>query len=295
LSVLFQRFNGKLEILVGEDYSTDDTRTVLRELQSEFPERLMVLMREKNFGPFENLRDLAARASGEFIAHLDGDDYWTPGKLTEQIAFLDAHPDCTAVYTNAHVIDAGGILRGGFNNPQPTVFDTDYLLQRGNFLNHSSILYRAAYKDAITDLQQSFIDYRLHLRLSRRGPLGYVNKDLVAYRLGTATSMMSNQSEMVQNLYWEALADPVLADVSNRTRQMAVARGIAQFALSDLVKGRRPRLLGPARARGALEGLNNFAVLASSALTLLRLLMKAVLARIGKFLTSDRLLIFYER
>ena len=47
------------------------------------------------------MRDLIARADGEFIARTDGDDYWLPGKLQRQLEYLLAHPDCAAVYTNA--------------------------------------------------------------------------------------------------------------------------------------------------------------------------------------------------
>ena len=78
LSVLFQDFGGDLEILVGEDGSTDGTRAILKKLDARFPGRLTLLLREANMGPFDNLRDLAGRAKGEFIAHLDGDDYWMP-------------------------------------------------------------------------------------------------------------------------------------------------------------------------------------------------------------------------
>jgi glycosyltransferase involved in cell wall biosynthesis len=173
-----------------------------------YPGRLTIPDRAGNLGPSQNYQDMIRRARGDFIAHIDGDDYWMPNKLAAQLAHFAKHPECVAVYSNAHIIDDAGQLIGVFNNPQPETFDTAYLLRQGNFLNHSSILYRAKFKSVITDLSGSFIDYRVHLRLSPHGKLGYVNQDLVAYRSGTSTSMVKHVPYKVNDMYWEAITDP---------------------------------------------------------------------------------------
>jgi glycosyltransferase involved in cell wall biosynthesis len=210
-SVLMQDCPADLEIIVGDDCSTDEAPAIISEIAETHPGRIMVPRRNGNLGASENYKDMIRSASGDYIAHIDGDDYWMPGKLAAQLAYLQSNPSCVAVYSNAHIVDDAGQLIGAFNNVQPETFDTDYLLNRGNFLNHSSMLYRAEFRDCILGLPDSFIDYRMHLRLSLQGELGYINKDLAAYRSGTSTSMIKHIPHKVNDLYWEAITDPEIA------------------------------------------------------------------------------------
>jgi glycosyltransferase involved in cell wall biosynthesis len=238
LSVLMQGCDAELEILVGDDCSTDGTGEIVREVAAAYPGRLIAPRRERNLGGSRNYLDLIARATGDFIAHLDGDDYWMPGKLAAQVEFFRAHPECAAVYTNAVVINEGGELVGAFNNRQPPVFDTDYLLRGGNFLNHSSMLYRADLKQHLLAIDGEYIDYRMHLRLSRHGLLGYVNQILVAYRSGVATSMLQKSSDRVLELYWEAIRDPHLEGLARNAQKRVAAKFFTVTVYGQLAKGR---------------------------------------------------------
>ena len=223
MSLLMQSCEAELEILVGDDCSTDGTGAVISEVAAAYPGRLKIPDRPTNLGPSKNYQDLIRRAGGGYIAHIDGDDYWMPNKLAEQLAHFEKNPASIAVYSNAHIIDETGQMTGVFNNAQPETFDMDYLLRRGNFLNHSSMIYRAEFKQCLLDLTGDFIDYRMHLRLSRHGRLGYVNKDLVAYRAGSTTSMIKNAPDKVDLLYWEAITDPGTSSTLKASRTSAQA------------------------------------------------------------------------
>ncbi|NML86824.1 glycosyltransferase [Polaromonas sp.] len=190
-----------LEILVGDDSSTDSTPAILQDLAMRHPDYMTVVTHSRNVGGCENYLTLLRRARGDFVAHLDGDDYWLPGKLSAQLAFLNDHQECTAVYSNAVVVNAQGVLVGGFSNAQPDVIDADYLLARGNFLNHSSLLYRAQSIESLGALQSPFIDYMVHLRLAQQGSLGLLPATYVVYRRMTATSMLKNQFSHFDDLY----------------------------------------------------------------------------------------------
>ena len=85
-------------------------------------------------------KKLLGLARGEFIAHLDGDDYWLPGKLQRQLNFLHQNPGCNAAYTNALVIDRKGRKLGIFNDVRTQLVDLGFLVRRGNFLHMSSTL-----------------------------------------------------------------------------------------------------------------------------------------------------------
>lgn len=106
-SIIAQQTTFPFEVLVGEDCSTDGTREILKRLEPSLPDYVTVLYREKNLGAVGNGEDLYARASGAYLAELEGDDFYLyPGKLQAQVDYLESHPECVATYTNCVVVGA---------------------------------------------------------------------------------------------------------------------------------------------------------------------------------------------
>ena len=110
-SVHGQQTDFPFEVVVGDDASTDATREVLEEIRAEHPERVRLLLPDKNYGDrgLSNFMATVDACRGEYIAFLDGDDYWTtPDKLQQQVDFLEAHPECSmAGHRVEHVGDDG--------------------------------------------------------------------------------------------------------------------------------------------------------------------------------------------
>lgn len=202
-SILDQQVQADVHVLVGDDDSTDGTGSVVQALAGEYGTRLQHLRREPNLGAFANMRDLLLRADADFVARVDGDDYWLSGKLARQLAYLQAHPDCSAVYTNALTIDEAGASIGLFNDLGDTEITLAALLRRGNALNNSSMLYRATNSTGWTEGDQ--LDYQVHLWQARHGWLGHIGEPLVAYRVNTQGSLVLNANERVRELYWQAI------------------------------------------------------------------------------------------
>ena len=108
-SILSQKVDFPIEILIGEDCSKDGTANILREYEEKYPGRFRVFYRKKNLGANRNTYELDLCAKGKYIAGLEGDDYWSdPLKLKKQVDFLESHSD---YYTCAHAftyIDENG-------------------------------------------------------------------------------------------------------------------------------------------------------------------------------------------
>lgn len=244
MSVLVQRMPSAfdLEILVGDDASTDATPAILQELAAQYPGSITVVTHWPNVGAAQNYQSLMRRAQGDYVAHLDGDDYWLPGKLAAQLEFMIQHSACVAVYTSAVVVDSEGGLIGAFSNTQPREFGTDYLLQRGNFLNHSSLLYRATAASVLWNLVPPFVDYRIHLELAKDGSLGHINSSFVAYRAATSTSMLRTMPIHVRDLYFQAFAD-ALPRVSHRIQVAALGSYLASALVASLIEAKDDHLL----------------------------------------------------
>ena len=93
-SVLAQNVDD-LEVVVVDDGSTDDTR----ERVSAYGDRVRYLHQE-NQG-LSTARNLGLSvAKGEYIALLDDDDWWMPGKLELQVQILDKMKELAGVFTN---------------------------------------------------------------------------------------------------------------------------------------------------------------------------------------------------
>lgn len=295
LGALAQEGDFDIELLVGDDGSSDDTARLLRELQDRHPGLIVVNTRQPNVGASRNYQLLIEQARGEFIAHLDGDDYWVPGKLSDQLAFMDKHPLCTAVYSNAAVVDTDGVLRGTFTEHHPEQFGIGYLVARGNFLNHSSMFYRASFKAALLALDTPFIDYRMHLALANAGPLGYLPSMLVVYRLATATSMMRTVPGHVRDMNAEVVAT-VLPQLAPELQRAAVATFAAR-ELFELRRGARdPKLWQRIGQLIAACSESRSRVCAAIALRLLGLITYAVRSRTARaFNPQAPLFVFYDR
>lgn len=247
-SVLDQDAAAGLRILVGDDASDDGTSEIVAQLAAEYPGTITHLRSPVRAGAFANMRGLIARADGDFVARTDGDDYWLPGKLQRQLEYLHANPDCAAVYTNAITVDGDGRRIGMFNDVGDARLDLAGMLRRGNFLNNSSVLFRAAGRQAWLDVDAPQIDYRVHLWHARHGWLGHIGEPLTAYRVNAVGSAVANMNDRVRDLYWEAIQSVPRDRVSDDD----YAQGIADFlrrVFFRAVRARRWTLLHDWRAR----------------------------------------------
>jgi|JI10StandDraft_1071094.scaffolds.fasta_scaffold132728_3 glycosyltransferase involved in cell wall biosynthesis len=239
MSALMQVVDGEIEILLGDDCSTDNTRSEIMSIIYRFPEKIKYFRREKNIGGSENLRDLLRKARGDYIAHLDGDDFWFPGKLKSQINFLKTNLQCTACYTNAWVVSEDLRPMGLFNNKIKTIFDIEYLLVEGNFLNHSSLVYRGSYRAHVSKMSSQLLDYGIHLELAGKGFLGYVDSAFVAYRHGSSQSIIRSSTDQIRLLYLYALKDVFDRELASQAvRQISVANFWARIVKDAIPKSR---------------------------------------------------------
>ncbi len=103
-SILMQKVDFKYEIVVGEDYSTDNTRKILLEYVAAYPDKIKPLLHETNTGGLPNFIETLKACKGKYIALLEGDDYWTdPLKLQKQVDFMESHREYNMIFHNAEV------------------------------------------------------------------------------------------------------------------------------------------------------------------------------------------------
>lgn len=189
--VLMQKTDFDYEILVGEDQSTDSTRDIVLQYKEKNPQiKLFLHEYPANYVRINGRKNLLhnlALATGEYIAILDGDDYWTdPYKLQKQVDFLEQHPDYSTVFHWADWIDNGKITPGVYGPPVvKDCYTTDDLLERSNFIPTCTALFRRAIVDELPDwiAITPYADLPLHILNSLHGKIGFMDESMAAYRL----------------------------------------------------------------------------------------------------------------
>lgn len=198
-SALKQQVNFPVEFIVGDDASRDATPALLRQLELENPGRLTLVLREKNVGVFANYTDIIRRCRGEFIAFLEGDDYWIdPGKLAAQVALLRREPRYSGSVHGARLVDAED-RDLGFCPPESqrrTELNFDSLAVE-NPVPTASLVFRRAFCPDVPAWAAglTMLDWPTLFTLAQHGPI-HVGAELwSAYRLHSQGMWTSAQEQ----------------------------------------------------------------------------------------------------
>jgi glycosyltransferase involved in cell wall biosynthesis len=100
-----QELGEGMELLVVDDGSTDETEQIVR----RFGERARYVQRP-NGGRSAARNTAIEHARGTYVAFLDSDDRWLPGKLRRQLDAFTAQPALGMVHGHVEVIDADGAV-----------------------------------------------------------------------------------------------------------------------------------------------------------------------------------------
>lgn len=94
------------EVVVADDCSTDGTQEMLREYDTKYPGKFVLKLAEKNQGITPNSNVAHFACSGKYIAWMGGDDLMLPGKISNQVEFMESNPDCTISYHDLDVFQS---------------------------------------------------------------------------------------------------------------------------------------------------------------------------------------------
>jgi glycosyltransferase involved in cell wall biosynthesis len=206
-SALLQETNFDYEILISEDYSTDRTREIVQEYARRDPRRIRLILSDHNLRSNEIVTRGIREALGEYIALLDGDDFWLDrNKLQKQVDFLDTHPECTVCFHQAIARDERGERPDWSWTPaNQKEFSTLEDICMGNFIATGSTMFRRAAIGTPPGWYSSFFpitDWPLHVLNAEKGKIGYINEVMGVYRYheGGAYSGLS-QSQKQDKMY----------------------------------------------------------------------------------------------
>lgn len=190
--VLGQKTEFPIELVIGEDHSTDRTREIALHYQRTHPDTVRVLVSDENLGATRNGRRTTEACRGEYLALCEGDDFWQdPRKLQMQVERFRADPDLVLVAHRANRIDTHDILVKTFPRPQPEVLrPRDIIIKGGGFFATSSMMLKTRLLEDLPGWFYQFPagDVALVNLAIHRGKVGFLNEVMSVYREGVRGS-----------------------------------------------------------------------------------------------------------
>lgn len=210
-SILRQQCSWPLEIIIGEDCSTDSTPQICADYAARYPQTIKLLSNAHNKGILNNYYDCLLEASGKYIADLAGDDEWCdPRKLEKERLLLEEHPEVVLVHTDYRLRDEKtGDLRLAPFYPYPkNVTDGKQLIpsiltQRSRPVVHlCTAMYRTEAFRACYQEHTSFFrntdypceDMQLCALLAQKGQFAYIDSITLTYSLSCSISKTHDEA-----------------------------------------------------------------------------------------------------
>lgn len=197
-SVDAQDYSDK-EVIIVDDCSNDSSAEIVKKFQNSMP-YLRYYKLEKNSGVAIARNKAIKLAKGRFIAFVDSDDIWKPGKLSKQLELFRRHPGCPFTYTAIDYIDENSQpLKGKRTLKERVSFN--YILRNTVIATSTVIIDRDVVPDVVMPNRRSAEDYSLWLSiLKKHGDAYGLNEALTSYRIST-TSISSNRIGEVKYFY----------------------------------------------------------------------------------------------
>ncbi|GGB08571.1 glycosyltransferase [Puia dinghuensis] len=184
--VLQQKVNFKIELFIGEDCSTDNTRAICSDYAKRYPGVVNLLSTTENniFANSRNTFKACFDSGARYVALCEGDDYWTDhNKLQRQVDFLEAHPDYSICIHGVYQAEEGKQLEIHQVSKVSQTFTIEDLARDGNFIHAVSTVFRNTLDELPDWFHATPIgDFPLHMYNAAHGNIYYVPEPMAVYR-----------------------------------------------------------------------------------------------------------------
>lgn len=189
-SILSQQVDEPMEIIIGDDKSTDGTSEIAKGYQEKFPNVVRWFYNRQNLGLVANFLHMLQQCRGDYCALCDGDDYWCDNfKLQKQIDIMRKETDCVLVHTHRYLLnnkvydDAASCLLSEMEDPVRLFW--------GNYIAVPTVMFRMATAKSFLKQQQELTrkydwrmqDLPLWLFLGTKGTFRYLTDATACYRV----------------------------------------------------------------------------------------------------------------
>lgn len=181
--VLMQMTDFDIELVIGEDCSSDKTRVICEEYAIKY-KQIKLLSSVKNLGVMPNFIRTLNACTGKYIAICEGDDYWTePSKLKKQVDFLEKNLEYSLCFHN-YFEERGASLNLIKINLKDTITIEDYARTISG-IQTLTVLFRNSLNPIVPPefLEKTTGSYFIFLRLAEHGKFKFIDEPMAVYRV----------------------------------------------------------------------------------------------------------------
>lgn len=201
-SVLNQSFLD-FEFIIIDDCSTDSSKKIIENFQLK-DKRIRFFANKQNLGLTKNLNFGISVSIGEFIARVDGDDYWVDAdKLQKQVSFLQNNPKVGLLGSYANMLDSAGKMKYVFRPPVSNISIRKQILIRNCFI-HSSVMCRRQSilsSKGYSENEAYIEDYGLWLRIGQKFEMANLPEIMVNYRINLSGITQTRRIEQMERIF----------------------------------------------------------------------------------------------
>jgi glycosyltransferase involved in cell wall biosynthesis len=193
-SIVSQKTSFPFEVIVGEDCSPDKTAEVIRAVADKHPGVVKPIFHSPNAGVRRNWQSVLDACTGDYIAHIDGDDRMLPGKLQKEADFLDAHPNAAVVFHRVRLFDSdtGATLGEMPRRGEPVHRNVDDIVRvRNSFSSASPMFRKSAMPIAVDPGLKMVLDWFMQIATAQSGEVGFIDEVLAEYRQHAGGAMQA--------------------------------------------------------------------------------------------------------
>jgi len=251
-SVLKQTYNN-WEMIIIDDSSTDNTQNIIKHyLQKD--RRIKAVFHKSNYGPYrlvDTYNEALQLATGELIAILEGDDWWSPLKLEKQVKLLKDPKIVLCYGSAAEVTDTGKVIT--YRKIILNKVNRNYLLNRppGKIIEKllylynpiisctviikKSILYKIGGFKSYKNLP--LVDFPTYCYLSLEGEFAIIENDVLGFWRRHKNSISFNKDIIIYKNDIKFLKEFIKTNKHRFNKQLVKLINITEEQLDDLYEG----------------------------------------------------------
>lgn len=179
------------EIIVVDDGSTDNFGHV----SDKYKDKITIIKKAHNVGISEAYNDGIKIASGDWIAFCDGDDFWHPDKLFEQVKKIDGN--IGYIFCDKQITDENAINKYIYKYNPEICSEPLFSLLKSFFASPSTVMVKKSAFDKVGYFNNEFKsseDYDLWIRMAGQDNFDYAHVALpLTYKRVRSSSIQGSQ------------------------------------------------------------------------------------------------------
>jgi glycosyltransferase involved in cell wall biosynthesis len=189
-----QKINFDCELIIGNDCSNDNTHQIIQDFLSKNQTNINVRYynNPENKGMVENSIYTLKKATGEYIAYCEGDDYWIDEfKLQKQVDFLNENKSYSSCFTNVNtLLYDGSMIEGVLQERHKTDCDSITIFDDKSIYSLTFMFRKSCLEDPLPEQFNKvyFIDAFMFFMIAQKGNIGYLDFVSSVYRQHTGGS-----------------------------------------------------------------------------------------------------------